>query len=125
MAYVEKRKDGRGRPKGNGPRHIRPKTEIVVADAAIEEIAENVDNIREAIRAALVDNLPNLGPWLKAVGKDDPKGALTAFKDYSEFVLAKYQRSDQKSDAAPVNVVFETIGEHKKRTKKTTENDDQ
>lgn len=123
MEEPKKRKDGRGRPKGNGPRHIKKSNVVVTADAEYQEIAENTDNIREAIRAALVDNLPNLGPWLKAVGENDPKGALTAFKDYSEFVLAKYQRSDQKSDAAPVNVVFETIGEHKKRTKKTTTDD--
>lgn len=113
MAYKSTRvTTGRGgRPKANGPRHTNgtQATKVVTPDEDIQHIEAEQDDIREAIRDALVSNTKNLKVWMQAIGEEDPKGAITIFKDFAEFVLPKLQRTDSKVDpASPVQLVFET-----------------
>jgi hypothetical protein len=117
-----------GRPKGEGVRHDTPQPVVTQADESTQEIEEDLDDIREAIRVALTKNIPNIGKWLEAVGEEDPKSALTLYKDYTEFVLPKLQRTDSKIDpSAPVQLVFENISAHvqrmKEKNKKNTPDD--
>ena len=117
---------GRG---GRPNRPIRHDSGIVDSDdkGGIEELTPDDDihrveeieaDIREEIRLALVENLPNIKGWITAVGIDDPKGALSIMKDYIEFVLPKLQRTDSKMDSAnPVILNFETIEDYELRKK--------
>lgn len=111
-----------GRPKGDGVRHTtshrqqEPDIEELSPDDAIHRDEEIEDDIREAIRVAVTSNMKNISKWIKQVGEDDPKGALTMMKDYIEFVLPKLQRTDSKLDSSnPIELKFETIDDYKLR----------
>ena len=121
MAYKIKgaAKNGGGRPPGS--KNIKHNThkatpiEQPIFTESAEAIGET-DDIREAIRGALIKNIPNVGKWLEDIAADDPKGALTMFRDFAEFVLPKLMRTDSKIDpSSPINIVFENIENHKRR----------
>jgi hypothetical protein len=86
--------------------------------AAQEEFAdvESADDIREAYRKILIKNIANIGIWIERVGYRNPARALQIFKDLSEFVLPKLQRTDSNIDSVnPVQVSFESIDSMKAR----------
>ena len=57
----------------------------------------------------LTGNLHNLPKWLEEIGDKDPLKALTIFKDFTEYVLPKQQRTDSKGDeTAPVIINLST-----------------
>jgi hypothetical protein len=106
-----------GRPTGQGVRHKAYQNhDPEQTDVPTDNIPDELDDIREEIRKALVGNLPMISKWFELIGRDDPKGALTMFRDFTEFVLPKLQRTDSKIDpSSPVQLVFESIEAHKKR----------
>jgi len=106
-----------GRPKGSGPRHNKKKVSDILPDAIFTETEDEItDDIRESIRDALISNIKNIKGWLEAIGQEDPKGAMTLWKDLAEFIVPKLQRSDSKIDpSAPVQLHFESIDGHKAR----------
>ncbi|MFM6993725.1 MAG: hypothetical protein ACKOWO_01265 [Sediminibacterium sp.] len=113
-----------GRPRG-AVRHtsgmVKKEIDEVVETKEIEH--DFGDNIGKAIRQALTDNLGNLSMWLEAIGEDDPKSALTIFKDLSEYFVPKLQRTDSKIDSgSPLVLNIENISSFKRR-KKQAEND--
>lgn len=113
-----------GRPTGGGVRHNTHQSDTTVPEATVDFIPEETDDIREAIRSALVKNTTNIESWLSAVGIEDPVRALTLYIQLSEFVLPKLQRTDSKIDpSSPVNLVFETIQQHKERKQIKPKND--
>lgn len=74
----------------------------------LSKLIESNDNIREAIQNMLEGNLPNLTLWLAKIGDDDPKKALDIFRDFSEYILPKQQRTDPKlSSQQPIIINFE------------------
>lgn len=96
----------------------------VTVTHSVEAIIEEEGDIRETIRKALLDNLPNLSSWLSRVGEDDPLKGLTAFRDFAEFILPKLQRTDSKLDtASPLQLNLESISSFKKRKEQKEEQD--
>lgn len=74
----------------------------------LSKLIEGNDNIREAIQKMLEGNLPNLTLWLAKIGEDDPNKALGIFRDFSEYILPKQQRTDPKlSSQQPIIINFE------------------
>ena len=104
-----------GRPRGKGVKH-NIADEIIKEEGATEEIPDVTDDIREAIRSVLIKNTGNIEGWLKQIGEQDPIKALTLYKELSEFIIPKIQRSDSKIDpSSPVKVVFESTSAYKNR----------
>ena len=109
-----------GRPKGAGVRHSKSIGEHeVIPEIKTKEIAEEEkeeDDIRETIRQALVANMGNLSIWLTNLGFEDPRSALTAFRDFSEFVLPKLQRTDSNiNPSQPLILNMEGVDTYKQR----------
>lgn len=97
------------RPKG-GSAKIGNVGKLPHGDIANElsSLIENNEGIREAIQNMLLGNLDNLSLWLKKIGEDDPKKALDIFRDFSEYILPKQQRTDPKlSSQQPIIINFE------------------
>ena len=120
MEQERKRGQG-GRPKRDGAKHSKPDTEEVNPDMEVIEEPE-VDlgeGVNESIRQMLEDNKGNLAGWLQRVGKDDPYKALCMFRDFSEFHLAKKQRTESKKEQViPVKVHFESTAAREERLAK-------
>ena len=128
MVYKSKRvKSGLGgRPRGAGVRHSKSigEHEVVpeIHNTEKDEEEKEEEDIRETIRKALVDNMGNLSTWLSDLGTDDPRAALVAFKDFSEFVLPKMQRTDANvNPSQPLILNMESVNSYKQR--KQTEAD--
>jgi len=76
------------------------------------------DDIREAIRTVLLDNTAMLATWLEQIGQENPSRALSLYKDLTEFVVPKLQRTDSKIDPSnPVQIIFESVDAYADRKK--------
>lgn len=112
---VSNKKVGRpkgGRPKGGAAIKKENVTPMSITESLIETPVSNdegtKDSIKNAINEMLIGNLKNLATWLEDLGKDDPVKALTLFKDFSEYILPKQQRTDSKQDGTnPIMINFE------------------
>lgn len=128
MRKSTRAKSGTGGRPNKDVRHTNHDTRLAPDGHTItKEELEQDDDIRETIRLALVKNLPNVSTWLEKVGDDDPKGALTMFRDFTEFVLPKLQRTDSKLDSSnPVQVIFESVAgfQARKEQQSTPKEDD-
>jgi hypothetical protein len=90
---------------------------------ALNELIENNDGIRDAIQNMLVGNLDNLTIWLKNIGDNDPKKALDIFRDFSEYILPKQQRTDPKlTSQQPIIINFEPSSNAALPQQKTMDN---
>lgn len=74
---------------------------------------DKVDNkdesdILDAINNALIDNMDNLGMWLKKIGENDPVKAMSLYLQLAEYKLPKQQRADSKTSGTnPIVINFE------------------
>lgn len=125
---VSNKKVGRpkgGRPKGGAAIKKENVTPMSITESLIETPVSNEedgtkDSIKNAINEMLTGNLKNLPIWLENIGNDDPVKALTLFKDFSEYILPKQQRTDSKQDGTkPITINFEPAS--KMFEKKTVE----
>lgn len=116
-----------GRPNKN-VRHSRKSNEIpetleenldqqeTVDDSETKDSGKIIEDIREAIRLALIDSTKDLQGWLRDVGKDNPARALTIYKELTEFIVPKIQRTDGSKDkVTPIQIVYESIDNYKLR----------
>ena len=70
--------------------------------------SDEKNDIRDAISDMLTGNLSNLKDWLTQIGQGNPEKALAIFKDFTEYVLPKQQRTDSKDDrTSPIVINFE------------------
>ena len=91
------------------------------AEAEFADV-ESAEDIREAYRKILTRNIAHIGVWIEMVGHKNPARALMIFKEMSEFVVPKLQRTDSALDSTnPVNVYFETVDAMKARYAKKNE----
>jgi hypothetical protein len=102
-----------GRPKGGAAiTKNYDQSSLNVNDDLVDddsEVNDEKDSIRDAIGDMLTGNLHNLQKWLEEIGDKDPLKALTIFKDFTEYVLPKQQRTDSKGDeTAPVIINLST-----------------
>lgn len=96
-----------GRPKGGEAKKTEKYGSSAVSEIIEKEIVEAKDEeaIREAIHDMLQMTAPSIKKWLEAVGDDDPLKALTLFKDFSEFVIPKVQRTDSNATSkVPIQI---------------------
>jgi len=90
----------------------REETTDIIFDGEIS------DDIRETIRGALKDSAKNISKWLADVGAENPARALAIYKDLTEYVVPRMQRTDSKIDpTSPVQVIFETSSTYDERKK--------
>ena len=72
------------------------------------------ERIRETIHGALDATSDEVAGWMRALGKEDPKGALQVYAALAEFVLPKLSRIEAKNpmDMDTLHITREVIVRH-------------
>jgi len=97
-----------GRPKGTIKSKDDYDKKMPVINSESKDENLDKDDIRTAIHDMLSGNLGNLKDWLTNIGQENPEKALSIFKDFTEYVLPKQQRTDSKDDrTSPIVINFE------------------